>query len=1619
MKRYFCLILFLTNSYLYAQYGFEWINFNQEYVKIVVAKDDVYRVTYEDLVALGNNFTGIDPRRLRLFYHGQEVAIEVEGENDAIFNAGDYIQFFGKANDGLSDAPLYIDQQPSYASPIYSDSSAYFLTWSFSGDFGKRISGYQRNNVDGITAEAFSIKDTLIYFTDNYHGGRIYPEAGSEPATRYSWVDSGEGWTGPRITKRSNQNSVSFNVALNGLTYRNGTGFQSGLNLLFTGRNNLPHVFDVLAGRNGNELRTLASESFSFQNWLSASYTLSDTDFENGSTTLSVNLIGTSPTSNDAISISSIYMNYPSGFTFNYNSAFSLTSKNGGDAFIQYSTPPEFRLWDVSNPEEPVEIRRIPGVFNSIIENVGLNNRYFFFGEPVRPTLKRVNFRNPVGMSPGYIIISLPELNRTVASRLPVEAYLNYRESISGGGYQTELFYMDEVYDLFFYGETNPLAIKNLCDYFIEEKGTGFFFLIGKGYIPGVRRKNGFSNSVPTFGTPGSDLLYVLDENNNQRAAIGRLSVTSAQQVLNYLQKAQRLESQEMNSLWRKRGLHLSGGITEIELQLFASYLNGFENIAEGEYLGGKYETIFKENTNVVAPVNVVTQVNEGLNVITFFGHSGVNVIDIDIGFASDETFGYNNIGQHPLIILNGCEGGNIFVNGTTFGEDWLHVADVGAIGLIGHSYYGYPLQLRRWNELFYEFQFADTLLMDQPMGEIHRRVQNEFFSSWSGPIENAMIQQFLLQGDPAIRLFPTNLPDFAIQENGVSVGGVDGNPLNALSDSIRISLVVSNYGRTLSEEDSIGIKVTRRRLPSGNLLSQDTLYIMNTPTYQDTLEFAIFNGAANEGFGINSLEIQLDPLQLLPEISENNNAVFTEFTMPLAVTLNLYPFQLGIVDSLPVTLSWQSTNPLDDPKAYEVELDTIITFSSPFLQQTTRLSRVLGQWTPDFSTIDKQDTVTFYWRSREIGEDNWTTSSFSYYPEVSGGWAFNHNAQLIYMDNQNLTFNGIDWDFDTRSVSLQAEVDTALYGNGTSLQVRYNDEPILYPAVLSTDVCLNNSLIMTTFRKDGLVPERRLLGRLCGRRPRVFNSLNTNELIVDYLESIPDGDWVLGLTQGSVAFSSWSDSVQLVLQDIGLGNEFFNTLSDGVPVLFLGKKGSNESVFVIGDNPEEIISFSRSISEKLSSAVILSDLIGPVFSWKSARVNLLNSAQDSVFVRLLSNEGNELIRLSKNESQSLAGLVHDVAQLEIQVFDTVDRTFPGDLQVRLSFEPYPDGLLLIPDNIYSQFPDTSLIQGQVYRDSLHFINVTPYAFTDSLLFINNLGGMVDSVSFNMSDSILNIPVNIDTQNPSGIGNIGVRMITQDHQLFNNILEIQDYIKVDPDVVNAQVSVRIDGRLLLDGDIVSPEPQIEITLADNNPFILLNDTSLIDVFLKDPCEGCKFRRLSFQQLNARIDYQKNHNQLTVAFQPDKLDDGIYTLRVQSTDAAGNAAGASPYEISFEVINETTLTRLYPYPNPFSTSMRFIFTLTGSRIPDEFTIQIFTIGGRLVRQISREEFGMITIGHNVSDFDWDGRDQYGDQLANGVYLYKINASVDGEEIELRETAGDVAFKNGYGKIYLLR
>ncbi|MBN2572869.1 MAG: type IX secretion system sortase PorU, partial [Ignavibacteriales bacterium] len=128
---------------------------------------------------------------------------------------------------------------------------------------------------------------------------------------------------------------------------------------------------------------------------------------------------------------------------------------------------------------------------------------------------------------------------------------------------------------------------------------------------------------------------------------------------------------------------------------------------------------------------------------------------------------------------------------------------------------------------------------------------------------------------------------------------------------------------------------------------------------------------------------------------------------------------------------------------------------------------------------------------------------------------------------------------------------------------------------------------------------------------------------------------------------------------------------------------------------------------------------------------------------------------------------------------------------------------------------------------------------------------------------------------------------------------------------------------------------------------------------------------------------------TIKYDFYNFDVGDYTIKVRAWDIFNNLSEKEEY---FSVVEDgqIALRDLYNYPNPFSDLTYFTFH---HNLLEEInvTIKIYTIAGRLIKEIKSE---------NIFDkyiiLEWDGRDEDGDMLANGTYLYKLNVeTIDGK------------------------
>ena len=183
-----------------------------------------------------------------------------------------------------------------------------------------------------------------------------------------------------------------------------------------------------------------------------------------------------------------------------------------------------------------------------------------------------------------------------------------------------------------------------------------------------------------------------------------------------------------------------------------------------------------------------------------------------------------------------------------------------------------------------------------------------------------------------------------------------------------------------------------------------------------------------------------------------------------------------------------------------------------------------------------------------------------------------------------------------------------------------------------------------------------------------------------------------------------------------------------------------------------------------------------------------------------------------------------------------------------------------------------------------------------------------------------------------------------------------------------------------DGDYVSSQPRVIIRLFDENGINLTQEVGhrielTIDERLKkDVTPFFVYDKDSYQ--SGKLEYTL-----------PPLPEGMHRMKISAWDNLNNY---SEREITFRTIRSTEmiLDQVANYPNPFREDTYFTFQFQSPGGSAEVTIKIYTITGRLIREIT-------DLAHpGFNKIYWDGRDEAGDILANGVYLYKIIVD-DGE------------------------
>lgn len=1609
-----------------GQFGHEWIRFDQPYLKIPVGREAIYRITYDDLQQAGFAVSG-DPRTFQLYHRGSEQAILISGESDGNFGTGDYIEFYGRANDGVLDSSLYSNpsHQPHRFYNLYSDTTSYFLTLGQAD--GKRIPTVSGSST-GLSPEAFHLHEKMLILKASYSPGINYGDV------HLTTFDEGEGWMGAQILQNQQGEYV-----IEGVTDVQSSAGKPRMDILLTGRTTSTHQIELSAGT-----RLLGAVSFMGYGSLKQTYELEWADID-AAGKVSVKVRVSANNGPDRISAGYVRLTFPQKLTMAgaTDRMFVLPENNLDNSYINIENPlPGLRLFDVTDPTAVRQVAtNATTTLNAVIPETSVTRKIFATAQVLSPErMKRVTFRQIVPSQHNYIIVSHPLLRKPgLGYQDPVKAYASYRALPAGGGFDTLIVNIGQLYDQFNYGEASPRAIFQFMKFLSSEKAPDYLFLIGKGLDVnyGYHRKPStfvnFKDLVPAAGYPASDMAFTAGLSghaNVPAVATGRLTATTPAEVAAYLNKVKERDALPFNDLGRKKILHISGGIEEGEPAFFRSIMQGFETVAEDLYLGGNVLAVAKQSRETKL-VNIAAEVNNGLGLVTFFGHSAPNTTDFDIGLVTNPVLGYDNTGKYPFLLMNGCDAGSFFLNGNIFGENWIKTPDKGAIGFIAHSSFGLVSELQRYTSTFYNVGFGDSAFIQKGVGKVQQEIARRYLQASSvTPIAISQVQQMVLLGDPAVKLFGAQKPDYAVEESGTFVTSFDGEAITALSDSFHIQIAVKNFG--VASEKKIRIEVTRAF--NDNVLIYDSIF--SPVMYSDTLSMVIRNHN-KEGFGINTFTIHVDADDLEEELSETNNTQSFEYFFPLNSTRNLYPFDYSIVKRAQVDLSFQYTDLTGEGRTYILELDTANTFDSDYKKEYQITARVLGK---QHVELLNRDSTVYYWRTKlaqplENESRTWATSSFSYIQDGPEGW-----GQLEFPQLERNAGIGLVKDPQLERIGYQETVSDLAIKTFSSAAAKPLDSVSFmingaeFNLLNEGGACRNNTINLVAFDRRSTQPYAGLYFKwyellyeygnrklLCGREPYVINSFKPPELITgnqddltQYINNIHEGDSVVLFNMGNAGFSQWPAAARVKLAELGISSAQLDALKDGDAVVIFGRKGAAAGAARIFHTPSPgtRVKVNETISGRFTSANMTSVVIGPAQRWDrivyqvkeiepvdAFRVAVLgigtDGSQDTLLTSVPANAD-----LSMIDTQEYPYL-----KLVLHTSDDINLTSVQLSKWLVIFEPVAEGLIFSPGPIAQQI----VFEGQPVSGDFGFINVSDKMFADSLTVQFDLVNHANPATLRSSvkipaplpgdTTLFTLP--FETVNRAGINDVEVFVnprIAREKSYDNNVISLREHLNVLADKAQPVIDVTFDGRYLENDEFVSASPSIIIRLWDENPFIWKQDTLGVTIFLGYPCDDghCEYAPIYFTGDDISWTPADASSDFKIHYSPRDLAPGRYQLRVEVADASGNKPGEAPYEIAFRVSQESSVSADPPYPNPFSLATYFDIVVTGPQATGDFyTLQISDVNGKLVATIAEPTEGL-HIGKNT--LTWNGMDEYGISLPNGLYLYrlKISGNAQGEE-----------------------
>ncbi|NOT38296.1 MAG: hypothetical protein HOP11_13065 [Saprospiraceae bacterium] len=1640
-----------------ALFGNEWIRYNQSYYKFYTREDGFYRIGYQDLIKAGVPIQSIELKFIKIYKNGTELSLRTSTEG--LMTETDFIEFYGTRNRAELDKPLFSTSSIHFNKEfsMFSDNAAYFLTWD-NQSVGARMIEKPNDNSNPLAKEISYVKRNVLYFSE-VHTKRAH---GPKNTLKLPDFDEGQGYGTASFKERTfNLNFKNFNSSAEDAEIKTtvwGTG--SGDNTL--------HKCNFFI--DGNQESTLQFSGFKVRE---ENIKLTS-DRVNEQMVLKI-LCNGNP--EDKVHLSTIEYRYDAFYKFD-NATYStliirpsLTRKtieienfDGGAEMMLYDITNNYFIKSQKDPNGIYSIDLPPSDFEREIIILNPSSQFKSVGQVQNVKMAEYEKNNY-----DFLIVTSKRLRS--GNNDEISEYEAYRSSKAGGEYKVKTVYIEDIEDQFGFGiKGHNIALRNFFQYSRTIwSDMHYVLIVGKGleYIVYRNNTNQYTefDFVPTYSEPASDYMLVSDENRIPFYTIGRLPVVKSSEIKDYLTKLKEHESYIQSSEysiktreWLKRIIHLAGGDPTLYAVL-RSQLAGMENEIEQNAYGGNVTTFYKESTSNIEVINsdaLQNLINEGVSIISFLGHS--NSYKLDFSLAGIDE--YLNKGKYHVFLALGCYAGQMYINNRSISETQNLAADKGSIIFISNTTAGLPGILYTFGTDFYS-QLGGAYY-NKPVGDAVKLVINNLIASKNeAQLYQALSTSF--NGDPALRL--NNNAEIDVTVDGTTAKHKDKFIFADQKEfTFNVDLLNLGYGT----EDSVTVKL-ENVYPDGStsIVFNDKILI---PLSRSNVEFKI-PVDENKSGGYNKLILTIDPENKIKEgpdpYAENNNTLITGMNQTgfdyVVVANNakiLYPSEFAIINQdKPRLVAYNGF--LFGKTKYFMELDTTENFNSS-LKRSNNMEQLGGVISWPLTESLLPNTV-YYWRVRPDSAGTnvlaWKNSSFIYIPGPEIGWNQSHYFQHAKNDLTKMeileTERKYEYVNEVREfrvyngyIELPTFIRPKIFvGSDVVADFNYWEQR----SDLSGIVVAFLDPITGTISKNITGSDFNSVGgsKLAGsayylfatnskeERTKLLDFLKNNihdkavvivQTMVQFNHSLYLSDWASDGPENLISFFK-SKGAQNIEQLISAGNVPYN-------LIYGHNRPDYETKDRIGNLTDEL-NIGHSFKVRASKGNVKSKIIGPATSYNKFlwNYNLFDANTDTINVEIYGIEaaGNEKLLfgpldVGEVDLSSVDAKTYPYLRLNWNSKDSKNKTSANLDYWRIYFKGGPD-IAFNPALSYKKNFDT-LNQGKVFRVDLTAQNVSTYDM-DSLLIKFTV---IDQSNNPIATEQRYVPVKafedlkffyvIKTTRQFGPYKLIVELNPKQDQpeliTFNNTAVIDYFVRKDRR--KPYIRVSFDGDVINNGDIVSPSSQIAVLLHDEDNSIPMENPDHFKIKLEYPDQALvsidpnTLQNVRFNPTNVN----SSVNEASIVIDGGLNQEGLYKLYVRAKDGNGNYTSETEEVIEFRVINESSISNVFNYPNPFSTKTRFVYTLTGSTIPDFYKIQIMTISGKVVRELNESDLGQMRIGTHLTEYEYDGTDEFGDKLANGVYLYKaIFKDSEGKEIKKYETGTDSFFKNNLGKMVILR